>query len=355
MNRNFRFLVANKKYLCACLLSLFMGGRAIGQSQNDSIPMLNTLTHQNQISLTPKQKPKNPVVKFGHPQDILYIELESFTHATTDNVRTVFSPLVVVSPFVRFHDKFTVQFTTTQMIQNYTTTTMTPLTHDMYVTMKLWTKVGEFNIKAGNFSPLNYSAKFSKDMPISTFFINALYMNSGYYFPRAVIGTFENDETTISLGYMEQTPGFQFTGNGYVVLVVQERVENVQFGGVMATNNKETFGNLQFMYTPTPRDAILFQAINLGVQNALHGTYRHTFRNGQASIAINAFKEQDDGIAGANIALFLKKVGAYAAIGATKHNPLYLTDPESPLYKHYDKWTPYAEIGVAYGIKLKGR
>ena len=355
MNRNFRFLIANKKYLVTCLLSLFMAGRMVGQSQNDSIPVGHTLTHQNPISLTPKPKPKNPKVKFGHVQDILYIELESFTHATTDNIRTVFSPLVVVSPFVRFNDKFTVQFTTTQMIQNYTTTTMTPLTHDMYMTMELWTRVGKFNIKVGNFSPLNYSAKFSKDMPVGTFFINALYMNSGSYFPRAVIGTFENDEHTISLGYMEQTPGFQFTGHGYVVLSVQERIENVQFGGVMATNNKETFGNLQLIYMPTTNDAILLQAINLGVHNAMHATYRHTFRDDQASIAVNAFKEQGDGITGANVALFLKKVGAYAAIGATKHNPLYLTNPESPLYEHYDKWTPYGEIGVAYGIKPKSR
>lgn len=355
MNKNYRFLIANKKYLCACLLSLFIGGHAIGQSQNDSIPVGHTLTHQNTVSLNPKPKPKNPTVKFGHAQDILYIELESFTHATTDKVRTVFSPLVVVSPFARFYDKFTIRFTTTQMIQNYTTTSMTPLTHDMYMTMELWTRVGNFNVKVGNFSPLNYSAKFSKDMPISNFFINALYMNSGSYFKRAVIGTYENDEHTISLGYMENTPGFQFTGHGYVVLSVQERIENVQFGGVMATNNKETFGNIQLMYTPTPRDAILLQAINLGAHNALHGTYRHTFRNDQASIAVNAFKEQDDGIAGANVAVFVKKVGAYVAIGATKHNPLYLTDPESPLYQHYDKWTPYAEVGVAYGIKPKSR
>ena len=179
-------------------------------------------------------------------------------------------------------------------------------------------------------------------------------MNSGYYFPRAAIGTFQNDEHTISLGYMENSPGFQFTGHGYVVLCVQEQFENVQFGGVMATNNKETFGNLQFMYT-TPHNAILLQAINLGERNALHGTYRHTFQGDQASIAVNAFKEQDDGIAGANVAIFFTKVGAYCAIGATKHNPLYLTDPESPLYQHYDKWTPYGEIGVAYGIKPKNR
>lgn len=360
MNKDSRFLFINPKHLATFVLVTLFGGNVAAQNiDGDTIRRFNpmeTLTHTRSVVLNEPHKPKNPTVKFGHPQDVLYVELQSFTHATTNNVRTVFAPLVVVSPFVRFYDKFTVGLTTTQMIQNYTTTSMTHLTHDMYMTMDLRTSVGNFNVKVGNFSPLNYSAKFAKSMPISTFFINALYMNSGSYFPRAVIGTYENKGTTVSLGYMEQTPGFKFTGDGYVVLSMQERIgENIHFGGVMATNNKETFGNLQLICMPTPHDAILLQAINLGVRGALHMTYCHIFSDDQASIAINAFKEQGDGIAGANVSVFHKKTGAYGSIGATKHNPLYLTNPESPLYEHYDKWAPHAEIGIAYGIKPKNR
>ena len=359
----------DKKYLLACMLSFALGGHAVAQEENSDkqenqtefsvdpkqFDISQTLTHKAPLQINQPQKSRNSAVKFSNLEDALYIKLQSFTHATNNNVRTVFAPLVVVSPFVRFYDRFTVQFITTQMIQNFTTKSMTHMTHDMYVNMDLQTSIGHFEIKFGNLSPLNFSAKFADKMPINTFFINALYMNSGSYFQRAAIGSYRNQETTVSLGYVENTPGFQFTGHdGYVMFSLQQSVgEHVQFGGVVVTNNRETFGNAQLICTPTDRYGILLQLLNLGVKPAFHATYYHNFKNNQASVAINGFKEKGDGIVGANVAIFFTRFGAYAAVGATKHNPLYLTDPESPLYERYGKWTPSAEIGIMYGIKVK--
>lgn len=349
MNKNNRFLFINKKYLATFVLTALFGGNVAAQNvTGDTIYHFNpmeTLTHTRSIIPNEPHKPKNPVVKFSNPEDALYVELESFTHATTDNLHTVFCPLVVVKPFVRIHDKLTIGATTTQMIQNYFGPQMTSITHDMYATVALRTSVGTFDVKYGKFSALNYSPKFSKVMPISHYFINAKTLNTGHYFPRAIIATYTVQEISVSGGYAEYTPGMAFHGDGYVVFVMQQNLgESLQVGGMLITNQKDVIGNLQLTCDLCYNMSVLLQVVNLGERPAFFGTYQYKLKDNVASIAINGFVQSQDGVMGGTIGIYHKS-GAYFAAGAVKHEPMYKNADGTPNEK-FDKFTPSIELGI---------
>lgn len=351
MNKNNRFLFINPKHLATFVLVTLFGGNVAAQNiDGDTIRRFNpmeTLTHTRSIIPHEPNKPKNPTVKFSNAEDALYVELESFTHVSSDNFRTVFCPLVVVKPFVRIKDKLTIGATTTQMIQNYTGPQMTSITHDMYMTVALWTSVGTFDVKYGKFSSLNYAMQFSKVMPISNYFINAAHLGTGHYFPRAVVATYTGDDISISGGYAEYTPGFKFTGDGYAVFVMQQKLdENIKVGGQIITNSKNTKINIHLACNPWYNISTLLQVVDMGDQPAFFGTFQYKLKDNVASIALTGFAQSEDGISGGSIGLYHTKSGAYAAFGLTKHDPIYQPDADGTPNEKFNTFTPSFEVGI---------
>jgi hypothetical protein len=347
------------KYFLAGLMALCLAGSAHAQNtrQNrrraktekvaNDTTRTQTITHATPfISLREPYVPTNPKVKFSRPDESFYIELESFTNTATNDVKCVFSPLVVIKPFIRFNDKLDIGITTTQMVQNYTSDKMTTLTHDMYAYTKLRTRAGDFTLKAGKFSAMNYAADFLTAMSINNFFINTMYFKSGHYYPRAIIGGFKNDEMGIQVGYAEENNnGFIFNGNGGVVIASEAFIEDALKGGVLVTIGKDkTVIDFQMTCTPNKRNALLLEVVNIGNQTGFHGTYKYTGKRGNIDLFINGFKQKNDGIAGGAIGMRHRKSGTYATIGATYHDPMQKDN------ENYDKFTPYAEFGIVYGF-----
>jgi len=360
-----------EKYLLGLMLMLSLVGTG-----NAQVPVQNrrkqktenvadtvrpkTMTHTMPLEpLCKPEPPKNPKVKFCNLDEALYMELQTFTNMTHDNVKCVFSPLVVIKPFVRFYDKLDVGVTTTQMVQNYTTPNMSTLTHDMYVWAKLRTNVGEFSLNAGKKSELNYAGDFAKDMTISNFFINALLLKSGNFYPFVATVGFKNDDMLIKIGYAKDTEGFKITGNGALVIISEVFIEKFKGGLSVTIGAEKTRIDLQGVWTPTPRHALLLEASNIGFDCAtgLHGTYRYTFDGGKVVCFANAFKQLcDNGIAGGTVGMRFPKIGGiYCAVGATVGDSLHKTNPDGTPNKDYENhvWVFCAEFGINYGISFK--
>lgn len=344
-----------------CAFVLCLGGHARAQdtrqnrrrqkTENVANDTTRTLTHTMPLHSAPKI-PKNPKVKFSNLNESLYIELQSFANATNNNIKGVFSPVIIIKPFIRFYDKFDVGITTTQQVQNYTSDKMAIVTHDMYAYAKLRTGIGIFSISGGKLSALNYAQEFSKFMPINNFFINAIYMKSGHYYPRAIIGGFQNKGIAFAIGYAEEdSAGFKFTGNGAFVISSETFIEDWLKCGLLVTIGKEkTVLDFQAVYTPNHQNAFLLELTNVRGQTGIHGTYRYSFKNEKIDIFANGFKQFNDGVAGGAIGI-RHHSGAYATIGATYHDPMRAINSDATPSELYNKYTPYVEFGLIFKIK----
>ena len=355
-----------EKYLLGLTLMLCLAG-----SGNAQVPRQNrrkqetenvadtmrpqTMTHT--IPLEPLRKPeppKNPKVKFCNLDEALYLELQTFTNMTHDNVKCVFSPLVVIKPFVRLYDKVDVGITTTQMVQNYTTPNMSTITHDMYVWAKLRTNVGEFSVNAGKKSELNYAGEFAKDMTISNFFVNGISLTSGNFHPCVVSVGFKNDDMAVKVGYAKtDTEGFKITGHGALVIVNEVFIDETFKGGISLTIGPEkTRMDLQGVWTPTLHSALLLEASNIGRDciTGLHGTYRYICDGGKVAFFVNGFKQLcEDGIAGGTVGVrFPKTGGIYCAVGVTVGDPLCKTNSDGTPNIDYENhvWVFCGEFGM---------
>lgn len=347
------------KYIFACALALGVFGHGNAQNlprnrrrakaENIAKDSVRTMTHTAPFKPLREPKiPKNPNVKISNLEESLDVQLWTFTNATTDNVKCVFAPLVIIKPFIRFKDKLDIGITTTQMVQNYTSDKMSTLTHDIYAHAKLRTRVGDFSIRAGNFSAMNYAGNFLIAMPINNFFINAISMGSGHYYPRAIIGGFNNNELAVQIGYAEENGnGFKFTSGGAVVIASEAFIKDTFKGGLLVTIGKEkTVIDFQMFWNPNDRNSMLFEISNIGNKAGFHGVYKHSFTRGKMDIFVNGFKQMGDGVAGGALGLRHTKSGAYAAVGATYHDPMQGAN------ENYKNFAPYAEFGIAHGFTL---
>ena len=358
------------KYIFACALALSIAGHAQDTRQNrrrqnmENVNPINdtlrmaTLTHTVPLQqVNPPYIPKDSFIKYSNLNESVYLELQAFANATMNNVKCVFSPVVVIKPFIRFGNIFDVGVRTTQMVQNYITPNMSTITHDMYAYAKLRTQVGDVTLDVGKKSVLNYAGNyFSKSMPINNFFINAICFKSGHYYPRAIIAGFHNKEMAVQVGYAEEdSDGFKFTGNGAVVIATEAFIEDSFKGGLLLTMGKEkTVMDIQTMFNLSDRSALLLEVTNLAVGNQVgfHGTYRYSGAGGKINFFINGFKQTCDGVAGGTIGLRHTQSGTYVTIGATYHDPLRKTNPDGTPNDLYNKITPNVEFGIARGFTL---
>ena len=224
---------------------------------------------------------------------------------------------------------------------------MSTLTHDIYAHAKLRTQVGNISIRAGNFSAMNYAGDFLIAMPINNFFINAMYLKSGHYYPRAIIGGFSNNELAVQIGYAEENAGgFKFTGGGAVVIASEVFIEDIFKGGLLVTMGEKTVLDFQIVWTPNNQNSLLLEVTGINNQACFHGAYKHSFTRGKMDIFANGFKQMGDGVAGGALGLRHTKSGAYAAIGATHFDPMQKAN------ENYEKITPYAEFGIVRGFSF---
>lgn len=334
----------------ALVMFLLMAGN--GLAQDTIFNKSKTLTHTLPIDeRKTKMLAQNPKVKFSHPEDAFGLDFAAFANMSGTNIKPGVAPWVGIKPFVRIKDKFTLGFNTNVIISNYGLPSVKLHTYDMYVSAKLNTEHRDYSVKIGNFSVLDYSLDFMKYMPISDFFINEYYFNASYCFPRAVIGEISNGETRAGIGYTEDGDGFYFTGHGWVVLVVEECLQRAfKIGGVLKTNNKESFGSIHFIVMPTYYDDILLEFLNMGGRFAFYGSYVHKLKDNQAAISVNGYVQSGGGISGGNIGFYHNSSGCYVVAGAIRCDPLRETENEQD-----NKFNPFVEFGVRKGLFPKTR
>ena len=301
----------------------------------------NTQNEQNSIK---KQDSKEKHVKFSKAQQSLYIEIEGFSFTTNGNTQLKWTPLMVIKPTITFNDKLCVGFTTTQMVQNYTTENMTSIMHDMFAHAKLNINK-DFNIflNVGYFSALNYAGEFATFMPISYFFENAIVMHSGHYLQTAGMVGVSNKNFSFGAGYKEDKK-FQINGGGDIVVVGEAFFEKFKIGTLWMFNSNKCIGDLQIAYNPNDKNSGLLEFTNICNKDfSIHMIYNVKVHN-NAMLFINTYTQINDGPKGVHVGIRFSSTGIYVAIGGTYHDFLLKNSPE------YNRFAPMIEIGIRQGF-----
>ncbi|MBQ6736187.1 MAG: hypothetical protein IJQ90_01735 [Alphaproteobacteria bacterium] len=341
------------KYFFVFLLSAMLAGPVAAQNirrdkkkaktelpTNDSIPK-QTLTHSTPIpGIQPPPRPKRPKFLVGHVDDSYQLNVGSFVNMTTDDLRSVFAPNVTIKPFVRFFDKYTIGAYANVIVQNYATKEFSAITNYAYLDMAAQTKIGKINIKIGKVPVINYPNYFAESVPLGNFLLHRIHLDSRRFVPRAIIASYTGQEMSFGIGYGENTDGFGFMGDGYLIMFFEQKIlDNFQMGGFVLDERRQSFGDVYIAYQPTQRDAILLQLLDFGAQPTFYGLYRHTLKNEDAAFSINGFTQSKDGVRGADIAFQHIKSGTYVSAGAHYRDPL-MNPQESA------QWTPFIQVGI---------
>ena len=339
------------KYFFIMLLSAMLAGPAHAQNntrekkkEKSELPKSDstakqTMTHAMPGSMvqTPP-RPKRDLFLVGYVDDSYQLDVGAFINMTQNGMRAVFAPTVVAKPFVRFFDRYTIGVHANAMIQNYMDTCFVPVVNKMYLTMAARTDVGTFDISVGKMPAIEYGSRFTESVPFGNYLMHIMYMDSQRFLPRAIIATYRANETMIGAGYGENTNGFGFNGDGYAIITLRQNVgDDFQIGGFVLSNRTRFDSDVYAIYSPTMRDAIVLQLLNLGARPAFYGAYSHTLKNGAAAFSINGFYQSDDGMAGADITFQHIKSGTYISTGARYRNPLINNNA---------KWAPFVQAGI---------
>ena len=342
----------NKKALAISALLLLGTGKSTPAKNVQ--PETKRVAKENIVD-TPKQEesdtiwiqpPKNQQsnVKFTDVKQSIYAEAMAFTYATPENFRLVWAPLFVIQPTMTINDKLSVGFTTTQMFQNYTSDKLTPTIHDIYTHAELKIGRGEVFAKLGNFSALNYAGEFSANMPVSYFFQNAIYMQSGHYLPMAAIGGVRGKHFSLGAGYASHEHRLQFAPNGDIILVGELLLNKIKFGTLWMVGPTKSIGDLQMIYNSGANSALLLEFIGINSKNfGAHASYTHKMIDDQALLMVNAYWQKDN-IAGWHIGARHLDTGIYGALGFTHNDPLLKGTPT------YQEVTPVLELGIKKDI-----
>ena len=347
MNKHF-----TGKYFLICLLSALLAGPVVAQNsprgkrkQKTEIPAndtTRTFTHSTPIpGVKTPPKPKRNKFLVGHADDSYQIGVGAFMNMSPDATRAVFTPNVIVKPFVRICDKYMIGVNANAIVQNYADEKFSSVINEMYLYTSAQTSVGKFDVRVGKMSAINYPVYFMGAMPVSNFLLHRIHFDARRYLPRAAITTFNGEDVSFGLGYTEFTDGFGFAGNGYVIMTAEQRFgDDFQLGGFVLTNKRESYGDAYMAFKPTWHDAVVLQLLDLGGCPTFYGLYKHTLKNGEAAFSINGFKQKKEGAAGCDITFQHIKSGTYVSAGAHYHDPLH-TAPDTP-----EKWRPFAEVGI---------
>lgn len=342
------------KYFLIGLLSTMLTGPMVAQNAPRSkkktkteIPApandtIKTLTHSTPIPGI-QTHPIPPKKKFlvGHMDDSYHIGVGSFIDMTTNNLRVVFAPNVTVKPFVRFFDKYTIGANVNVIVQNYATKDFSAITNYAYIDIAAQTKIGKIDIKIGKVPVINNPNCFAESVPLGNFLMHRIYLDSRRFVPRAIIASYTGQEMSCGIGYGENTDGFGFTGDGYLIMFFEQKIlDNFQIGGFVLDERKQSFGDVYIAFQPTQRDAVALQLLNWGGQSTFYGLYKHTLKNGESAIVINGFKQKSDGAAGCDIAFQHIKSGTYISAGAHYNAPLHI-NIDNPA-----KWQPFVQVGI---------
>ena len=330
----------NRKTFTALTLILLLGAGKASHAQNTRPPKKQIVKEKL------AQNPDSACVSFSPVNESIYMEAIGFTYATPENFKLVWAPLLVVQPTVTVNNKYTIGFTTTQMFQNYTNDKLVPTIHDIYAHAKA--NVGPVNafVILGNFSALNYAGQMSKHMPMSYFFQNAIYMQSGHYLPMAIMGGIRNDKFSLSAGYAKKEHRLQFNGPGDVIITGEAFFKKFKIGTLWMLGHNQKVGDVQFVYDAGMRSALLIEFIGIGTDNiGGHMTYSYKIANDQAQLLVNAYG-QKNGIAGWHLGGRHINSGIYFDMGFTYHDPL-LQGTEK-----YETPTPILELGIRKPLLL---
>ena len=304
---------------------------------NDSIPK-QTLTHSTPVpGVQPPPRPKRSNFLVGHIDDSYELGIGAFVNMTTNDLRAIFAPNVAVKPFVRFYDKYTIGVHANAIVQNYADANFSPIVNEMYLTTTTQTKIGKFDIRIGRIAAIKYPYDFIQSVPLENLLLHRFYFDSRRYLPRAVIVKYTSKETSVGIGYGEDTEGFGFTGNGCAIMTIEQNIgENFQIGGFLLHNYNQSFGDIYATYQPTNNDVILLELLDLGGQATFYGIYRHTLKNEDAAFLINGFVQSNDGMAGADMTFQHIKSGTYVSAGAHYHTP----------FNSKNGWVPFVQTGI---------
>lgn len=342
----------NKKALAISALLLLGAGKSTQAKQIQSEPKRvvkenvadTTKRDDNDTVALDAVAPMQSNVKLSNVRQSLYAEAMAFTYATPENFRLVWAPLFVIQPKMTINDKLSVGFTTTQMFQNYTSDKLTPTIHDIYTHIEMKIGSGEVFAKLGNFSALNYAGEFSANMPVSYFFQNAIYMQSGHYLPMAAIGGVRGKHFSLGAGYASHEHRLQFAPNGDIIFVGELLLNKVKFGTLWMVGPTKSVGDLQMIYNSVANSALLLEFIGINSENfGAHASYTHKMINDQALLMVNAYWQKDN-IAGWHIGVRHLDTGIYGALGFTHNDPLLKGTPT------YQEVTPALELGLKKDI-----
>ena len=342
----------NKKALIASALLLLGAGKSTQAKQIQSEP--KRVVKENVADTTKREDtgtvaldavaPMQSNVKISNVRQSLYAEAMAFTYATPENFRLVWAPLFVIQPTMTIDDKLVVGFTTTQMFQNYASDKLTPTIHDIYTHAKMKIGTGEVFAKLGNFSALNYAGEFSANMPVSYFFQNAVYMQSGHYLPMAAIGGVRGKHFSLGAGYASHEHRLQFAPNGDIILVGELLLNKVKFGTLWMVGPTKSIGDLQMIYNSGANSALLLEFIGVNTEKfGAHAAYTYKIIDDQALLLVNGYW-QNGGIAGWHLGGRHIASGIYGSFGFTYNDPLLKGTAK------YDDVSPVLELGIKKDI-----
>ena len=95
---------------------------------------------------------------------------------------------------------------------------------------------------------------------------------------------------------------------------------------------------------------MLLEFLNMGERPAFFGTYQYKLKDNVASIALTGFAQSDDGIKGGTIGIYHTASGAYVAVGATYHDPVYQPNADGTPNENFGKFAPSVELGINRGV-----
>ncbi len=305
---------------------------AWSQTRSHDIPMLGG------VATGVPKPPRHPVV-FSHPNDAVALDFMAAANMGRDTIRAIFASNIIIRPFVRFNNNITIGANADITFYNTISRQVSSIVQQMYLYTAMNTQIGEFKVCIGRIPAFNRPDDFKKHSGIYDHLLNKLYFEQNVVMPRGATITYDNDETVMTVGYVEHSNGVWVSGDGDLMVAIQQKIgDNFKIDGVILDMLRNVTGNLQFVYSPTARDNILVQIFGIPNKMVWGATYKHGIKNLPVTACMNGFVARSDGRAGANVGIYHNSTGAYVLVGAIQNTI------------NENKWDPIFEIGIFHQV-----